>query len=101
MCEGMFCGVSQDRGGGRTAGQGAGGASQSRAEPSCIAAASEAPSDENTGMTMLGVLLAVKPWARMGVLYDVDGSGTISSAERALRVMANDAFKNFNERGGL
>jgi hypothetical protein len=57
-----------------------------------------APTD-STVRTVLDLLLAVDARSRNGVLYDLDGSGTISGCERSLRVIANDVFTAINQQG--
>ena len=54
-----------------------------------------------TVRTVLDLLLAADARSRNGVLDDLDGSGTISSSERSLRVMANNVFTAINEHGDL
>jgi hypothetical protein len=53
----------------------------------------------NTIIPVLDILLAVDARSRHGVLYDLDGSGTISKPERTLRDMANDVFTAITRRG--
>lgn len=55
----------------------------------------------NATMTVLDLLLAVNDRTVNGVLYDLDGSGTISAAERNLRAMAYGVFADLNELGGF
>ena len=52
-------------------------------------------------MTVLDILLAADARSRNGSLYDLDGSGTISSSERSLRVMANTVFTALNQQGDI
>jgi hypothetical protein len=54
-----------------------------------------------TSVSVLDLLLAVNERSRSGLLYDADGSGTISDAERALRAQADDVFASLNELGGI
>ena len=54
---------------------------------------------DSTVMAVLDILLATDARARNGLLYDLDGSGIISSFERSLRVMANNVFTAINEQG--
>jgi hypothetical protein len=56
---------------------------------------------DSTVMTVLDLLLATDTMSRDGVLYDVDGSGAISSFERRLREMANSVFAAINVRGDI
>ncbi len=56
---------------------------------------------QSTVMTVFDILLATNALARNGVLYDTDSSGTISSSEKALRVMANNVFTGINEQGDI
>jgi hypothetical protein len=55
----------------------------------------------NVNVSVLDLLLAVNARTVNGVLYDLDGTGTISAAERSLRVQANDVFSAINELGGI
>ena len=54
-----------------------------------------------TVRTVLDLLLATNAKSRNGVLYDVDGSGAISSLEKTLREMANSVFAAINEQGDI
>jgi hypothetical protein len=54
-----------------------------------------------TTMTVLDLLLAADARSRNGVLYDLDGSGTISGYERSLRALANTVFAAVNQQGGI
>jgi uncharacterized delta-60 repeat protein len=56
---------------------------------------------DNTTLTVLDLLLATDARTRNGLLYDFDGSGTISAEERALREKANQVYTTINELGGL
>lgn len=53
----------------------------------------------NTTLTVLDLLRAVNARTRNGLLYDLDGSGTIDAEERALREMANAVFRALNKEG--
>ncbi|MFO0815076.1 MAG: SdrD B-like domain-containing protein [Gemmatales bacterium] len=55
----------------------------------------------NTTMSVLDILLSTNARTVNGVLYDVDGSGSISDTERSLRTQANDLFASINELGGI
>jgi len=52
-------------------------------------------------MSVLDLLLAVNDRSHNGVLFDVDGSGQISSLEAAYRAMADVVFTAINEAGGV
>jgi hypothetical protein len=54
----------------------------------------------NTNASILDLLFAVNDRSHNGVLFDIDGSGTISSLEASFRTMANDVFAAINESGG-
>jgi hypothetical protein len=54
-----------------------------------------------TTLTVLDVFLATDAMTLSGLLYDLDGSGTISAEECDLRVTANQVYTLINERGGL
>jgi hypothetical protein len=56
---------------------------------------------DSTVMTVLDTLLATDDKTRKGMLYDLDGSGTISTFERALREMANQVYTVINEQGHI
>ncbi|MBI1916508.1 MAG: hypothetical protein HYS12_17505 [Planctomycetes bacterium] len=58
-------------------------------------------SSDSTVMTVLDILLAADARARNGLLYDLDGSGTISSYEKLLRTMANNVFTAINKQGDI
>jgi len=47
------------------------------------------------------LLLATNDRTRIGLLYDVDSSGTIGALEVALREMANQVYSAINEQGGI
>ncbi len=55
----------------------------------------------NVSVSVLDLLLAVSDRTANGLLYDLDGSGTISDTERALRTRANDVFAAINELRGI
>jgi hypothetical protein len=54
-----------------------------------------------TTLTVLDILLATDARTRNGLLYDLDGSGTISSSEQALRAQANEVYSAINAAGGI
>jgi hypothetical protein len=54
---------------------------------------------DDTTLTVLDILLATNAQTVNGLLYDLDGSGTISDAERALRELANAVYTAINEQG--
>ena len=54
---------------------------------------------DNSVLTVLDLLLATDSRTRRGLLYDLDGSGTINSQERSLREMANEVYTAINEQG--
>ncbi|MCX7702146.1 MAG: MSCRAMM family adhesin SdrC, partial [Gemmataceae bacterium] len=56
---------------------------------------------DHTVMTVLDILRATDSRTRNGILYDLDGNGTISKSERKLRVQANDVYSAINEAGGI
>jgi hypothetical protein len=53
----------------------------------------------NTVLTVMDILMAANARTVNGLMYDLDGSGTISDAERALRIQANSVFAAINEQG--
>jgi hypothetical protein len=55
----------------------------------------------NTVMTVLDILAATNARTRNGLLYDLDGLGTISASEQALRTQANVVYSAINDLGGL
>ena len=55
----------------------------------------------NVSISVLGLLLAVNDRTANGLLYDLDGSGTISDTERTLRTQANDVLAALNELGRI
>ncbi len=54
----------------------------------------------NTSLSVMDLLLSVNVRSKNGLLYDLDGNGSIDSHERSLRTMANDVFSAINELGG-
>lgn len=52
--------------------------------------------DDNAIMTVSELLLRINLRSRKGRLWDVDGSGTLSSAETALRTQAQSLFASIN-----
>jgi hypothetical protein len=54
----------------------------------------------NSMMSVLDLLLAVNDRSHNGILFDLDGSGQISSLEASYRAMANVVFTAINEAGG-
>jgi hypothetical protein len=52
-------------------------------------------------MTVLDILVATNARTVNGLLYDLDGSGTISSAELTIRTKANDLYSAINELGDI
>jgi titin len=55
----------------------------------------------DTSMAVLDILQAADARTRNGLLYDQDGSGTLSAAEQALRNLANLVFTGINELGDI
>jgi len=47
------------------------------------------------------ILQKTNDQARKGVLWDLNGNGSISSAEQVLRSLANDLFTDINETGDI
>jgi hypothetical protein len=56
---------------------------------------------DSTVLTVMDILLATNAQSKNGLLYDADGSGTISSCEVNLRTMANAVFTAINEQGDI
>jgi len=52
---------------------------------------------DGSTVTIMNLLLALNDRTRRGLLFDLDDSGTISNAEKALREMANSVFSAINE----
>ena len=55
----------------------------------------------NTVLTVLEILYATDARTTNGLLYDIDGSGTISAEEQSLRAKVHDAFAAINELGDI
>jgi hypothetical protein len=55
----------------------------------------------NSTHTIMDYLVATNLYARNGILWDTDSSGTISSSEQALRDMANVVFSGINQTGDI
>jgi hypothetical protein len=49
----------------------------------------------------MDILMATNDHTRHGVLYDVDGSGSVDAMERTLRTMANEVYSAMNEQGHI
>lgn len=56
---------------------------------------------DDSELTVLDILLATDARTKSSLLFDLDGSGTISELERVLRSQANDLFSKINELGAL
>ena len=54
-----------------------------------------------TTMTVLEVLGNIDAHTVRGIIYDLDGSGTISNTEKKLRTQFNDVVGQINEMGGI
>ena len=52
-------------------------------------------------LSVLDILLATNARTVNGLLYDLDGSGTIDDDERTLRILADDVFSLINDLGGV
>src|SRR5262249_15317228 len=64
-------------------------------------AAFDLPPTASTTLTLLDILRIANAKSKNGLLYDLDGSGTISSFEKSLRSMANNVFAAINDQGGM
>ena len=56
---------------------------------------------KGTTLSIVDILLATNARTVNGLLYDLDGSGSISNAEQALRAKANEVYSAINELGGI
>jgi uncharacterized repeat protein (TIGR01451 family) len=55
----------------------------------------------NSVLSISQILQKTNEQAKYGVLWDLNGNGSISSAEQILRNLANDLFTNINETGDI
>jgi hypothetical protein len=55
----------------------------------------------NTVLAISQILQNTNDQARKGILWDLNGNGSISSAEQVLRSLANDLFTDINETGDI
>ena len=56
---------------------------------------------DNTTMTILAILQQTNQQTKKGILWDLNGNGSISCAEQVLRSLANDLFTDINETGHI
>ena len=55
----------------------------------------------NSILTILSIMQSTNSQAKKGVLWDLNGNGSISSAEQTLRNLANAVFTDINETGDI
>ncbi len=56
---------------------------------------------DNTSLTIFEILQKTNEQARKGILWDLNGNGTMSQIEQVLRNLANTVFTNINETGDI
>ena len=55
----------------------------------------------NSILSIMAILQDTNNQTKKGILWDLNGNGSISSAEQALRNLANDLFTDINETGDI
>ena len=53
----------------------------------------------NSVLSIMAIMQKTNDQTKKGILWDLNGNGSFSSAEQVLRTLANDLFTDINETG--